>query len=105
MKNQFCLGTKLLHFYNPEQNPILDNTVKDNLTIKGENGDLLTKTLCIEFREAAKCFCAKHNDYFDKFYKSDIIAHELRRRCMTKDFSTMGILDMALYLMKETEIQ
>lgn len=71
--NQFCLGTRLLHFYDPEQNPILDNIVKDNLGIKGENGDLLSKTLCIEFREAAKCFVQTHPDYFYNFYESDDI--------------------------------
>lgn len=92
-KNAFSFGTKVLHFYDPEQNPILDFEVRNNLGIKVE----MSKSLCMEFREAAKCFTKKHRDYFEAFYKSDIIAKELDKRHMTNNFSTMEILDLALY--------
>jgi len=45
----------------------------------------------------ANLFAKKHRDYFDEFDKSDIIAQELSKRLMTTNFSTMEVLDMALY--------
>ncbi|SET02432.1 hypothetical protein SAMN04488587_2007 [Methanococcoides vulcani] len=92
-KNAFSFGTKVLHFYDPKHNPILDSEVRKNLGIKVE----MNKSLCIEFREAANSFVKKHRDYFDKFYESDTIAQELEKRHMNINFSNMEILDMALY--------
>lgn len=92
-KNAFSFGTKILHFYNPNNNPILDSFVRANLKIKGE----MNKNLCIEFREAAREFVRLHPDYFLKFAKSEIIQQELSKRHMNIDFPTMEILDMALY--------
>jgi len=92
-KNALSFGTKVLHFYDPEQNPILDSEVRKNLGIKSE----MSKSLCVQFREACNYFVEKHQDYFNQFYESDIISQELAKRHMTKDFSTMEIMDMALY--------
>ena len=92
-KNAFSFGTKILHFYNPQKNPILDSVVRTNLKIIEE----MNKQLCLEFRDAAKCFTEKHKDYFDMFYSSKIISQELSKRYMTNNFSTMEIFDMALY--------
>lgn len=55
-KDAFSLGTKILHFYNPDENPILDSVVRTNLKIKGE----MDKKLCLEFREAAREFAKKN---------------------------------------------
>lgn len=92
-RNAFSLGTKILHFYNPEENPILDSVVRQNLMIKGE----MNKELCVEFREAARRFAKKNRSYFIHFNKSDNIKQELAKRHMTNEFPIMEILDMALY--------
>jgi|GEM_PF-1713637 len=93
LKSAFSLGTKILHFYNPQKNPIVDSVVRANLNIKDE----MTLELCLEFREAANMFVAKHHDYFTKFYKSERIGLELEKRQMISNFSIMEIFDMALY--------
>lgn len=92
-KNAFSFGTKILHFYNPQENPILDSKVRDNLKIKDE----MNKKLCLEFRDAAKNFTEKHSEYFNIFHSSKTISEALTKRHMTDNFSTMEILDMALY--------
>ncbi len=92
LKNAFSFGTKLLHFYNPEENPILDSVVRENLRI-GE----MNRELCLEFRRATKYFVEKHRDYFDMFCESKNIAQELEKRHMTNKFPKMEIIDMALY--------
>lgn len=91
-KSAFSLGTKILHFYNPRENPILDSVVRYNLNIKDE----MTLELCLEFKEAANKFEEKH-DYFTKFYESKIISQELGKRQMISNFPIMEIFDMALY--------
>ena len=95
-KNAFSLGTKLLHFYNPEKNPILDSAIRTNLRI----GDMSLE-LCLEFRRATNYFIEKHRDYFDMFYESKNIAQELEKRHMTNKFPKMEIIDMALYEKKD----
>ncbi len=92
-KNAFSMGTKILHFYNPNANPILDSFVRKNLRIKGE----MNKNLCVEFREAAREFAIEHKEYFIHFHESDKIQQELSKRHMTDNFPIMEILDMALY--------
>ncbi|WP_342304936.1 hypothetical protein [Methanolobus sp. ZRKC5] len=92
-KNAFSFGTKILHFYNPDENPILDSFVRTNLKIKGE----MDKDLCIEFREGAREFAQLHHDYFVYFNESENIRQELAKRHMTSDFPIMEIFDMALY--------
>ena len=86
------LGTKILHFYNPEENPILDSFVRTNLDV----GDM-TYNLCVQFQKAANDFVKKHADYFEKFYESESIKIELEKRHMTHYFPKMEIVDMALY--------
>jgi len=92
-KSAFSLGTKILHFYNPQKNPIVDSVVRANLNIKGE----MTLELCLEFRKAANMFVAKHHDYFTKFYESKRISQELGKRQMIRNFPIMEIFDLALY--------
>lgn len=62
-KSAFSLGTKILHFYNPHKNPILDSVVRYNLNIKGE----MTLELCLEFKKAANNFVTNYSKYFDIF--------------------------------------
>lgn len=88
----WSFGTKLLHFYNPQENPILDTIVRDNLKI-----GYMDAKVCMEFRKAANCFINKHDDYFDKIAKSENIKKELEERYIPIPFSKMGLLDMALY--------
>lgn len=91
-KSAFSLGTKLLHYYNPEENPILDTYVRDNLKL-----DEMDLELCLVFKKAANSFVEKHSDYFSSFYASPLISHELKKRHMTIRFPKMQIIDMALY--------
>jgi hypothetical protein len=94
IKNAFSFGTKILHFYDPEKNPILDSNVRNNIGIKEE----MSKELCIEFREAAISFTDNYkDDYFEKFNTSVKLKQKLNERFMITNFSTMEILDMALY--------
>ena len=94
--NAWSFGTKILHFYNPEENPILDSFVRNNLKL-GE----MTYDLCIEFKKAINDFVDDHNDYFEDFYMSENIKNELRNRYMTNKFPKMEIMDMALYESKK----
>ena len=90
--NACSLGTKLLHFYSPNENPILDSVVRNNLGL----GDMSYK-LCIEFHKAANDFTKKHEDYFEKIIESKTIEYELEKRHMSNKFPKMEIIDMALY--------
>jgi hypothetical protein len=90
--NAWSLGTKILHFYNPQENPILDSVVRENLKI----GNMDAK-LCIEFRKATNEFVNDNVDFFDSFLTSSKIKFDLKERGMTYSFSKMGLLDMALY--------
>lgn len=90
--NAWSFGTKLLHFYSPNENPILDSVVRNNLGL----GDMSYK-ICIEFHKAANDFTKKHEDYFEKIIESKNIECELEKRNMSNKFPKMAILDMALY--------
>ncbi len=91
-KSAFSFGTKLMHYYNPEKNPILDSAVRDNLNL-GEMG----LELCFEFRKATNSFVEKHSDYFDRLKASQHFLQELEKRHMTNRFPKMQIIDMSLY--------
>ncbi|WP_135610989.1 hypothetical protein [Methanococcoides sp. AM1] len=88
----WSFGTKLLHFYNPQENPILDTIVRNNLKL-----GYMDDQLCVEFRKAANCFVNKHIGYFENIAKSETIKKELEERYIPTPFSKMGLLDMALY--------
>jgi len=92
IKSAFSFGTKLIHFYNPEQNPILDSAVRDKLNLGGMNLEL-----CLEFKKAINSFAEKRGDYFKELYASQRILQELKKRHMTNQFPKMQIIDMALY--------
>ncbi|MDD4250517.1 MAG: hypothetical protein PHT13_15645 [Methanosarcina sp.] len=92
IKSAFSFGTKLMHFYNPEINPILDSTVRDNLNL-GE----MDLELCLEFKKAINSFEDKHVDYFVRLKNSQRVSQELEKRHMTNQFPKMQIIDMALY--------
>lgn len=66
--NAFSLGTKLLHFYNPEENPILDSIARNNLKI-----DDMSCEVCLCFKEAANEFIKSHQDYFKSFHSSRVL--------------------------------
>ncbi len=91
-KNAFSLGTKLLHFYNPEENPILDSSVRTNLSL----GDMDLE-LCFGFKKTINSFVKNHSDYFERFCTSKGVLQELAKRHMTNRFPKMQIIDMALY--------
>ena len=91
-KSAFSFGTKLMHFYNPEKNPILDSAVRDNLNL-GE----MDLELCFEFKKATNSFAENHNDYFGRLKASQRVLQELEKRHMTNQFPKMQIIDMALY--------
>lgn len=91
-KNAFSLGTKLLHYYNPEENPILDTYVRDNLGL-GE----MNLELCIEFKKATNSFVKRHINYFNRLRYSQNVLQELKKRSMTNRLPKMQIIDMALY--------
>lgn len=90
--NAFSLGTKILHFYNPEENPIMDSVVRTNLKI-----DYISCEICYNYRDAARKFVRKHPDYFNNFRSSNVIISELKERGITTSFPNMAILDLALY--------
>ncbi len=81
-----------MHFYSPNENPILDSVVRNNLGL----GDMSYK-ICMEFHEAANDFTNKHEDYFEKIIESKTIECELEKRNISNKFPKMAILDMALY--------
>lgn len=91
-RNAFSLGTKLLHFYNPEENTILDSIVRNNLNL-GE----MDLGLCFEFKKAVSSFVEEHSDYFSRLKVSPNFLQELEKRHMTNQFPKMQIIDMALY--------
>lgn len=92
-KSAFSLGTKILHYYDPQKNPIVDSVVRANLNIKDE----MTLELCLEFRKAANDFVTNYSEHFINFYKSGRIGQELEKRQMLSNFPIMEIFDMALY--------
>lgn len=91
-KSAFSFGTKLMHFYNPEENPIMDTLVRTNQNL-GE----MNLELCFEFKKATNFFVKKHRDYFDRFNSSQRVLQELEKMHMTNRFPKMQIIDMALY--------
>ena len=91
-KNAFSFGTKLMHLYSPEENPILDSTVRYNLNL-GE----MDLGFCFEFKKAICSFVKNHSDYFSRLKDSQRVLQELEKRHMTTKFPKMQIIDMALY--------
>ncbi|MFA5396949.1 MAG: hypothetical protein WC346_13150 [Methanogenium sp.] len=80
-RNAFSLGTKIMHFYNPETNPILDSIVRDNLNL----GDMDYVT-CIEFNKAMNSFATCYSDYFKRLIRSENVLQLLNDRGMTSQF-------------------
>lgn len=89
--NAFSFGTKVLHTYNPEENPILDSVIRKTLKIK--NMDICS---CADFKEAMTRFAKKHDDYFRSFENNDIVKAEFEKYNLKANFPKMKILDMAL---------
>lgn len=90
--NAFSFGTKVLHTYNPEENPMLDSVVRKNLRINNE----MSIDLCLYFKKAISEFSDRHKDYFSneniKVLKEEFAAFNLK-----PNFPKMKMLDMALY--------
>jgi len=89
-KNAFSLGTKVLHTYNPEENPILDSVVRKNLRI----GDM-NQELCLEFKKAMNRFANGHEEYFSRVNHNSI-KDALREFHLKPNFPKMKLLDMAI---------
>ena len=94
--NAFSFGTKVLHTYNPEENPILDSVIRDNLGITYQ----LDIDLCVNFKKAMNRFANKHEEYF-LFENNNRIKDEFKKFHLKPKFPKMKILDMALYHKKE----
>ena len=60
-----------MHFYYPEENPILDSVVRDKLDLGDKSYEL-----CIKFHITANDFVKKYEDYFEKFTESKTIRHK-----------------------------
>ena len=93
-KNAFSFGTKVLHWYNPEKNPMLDSVVRDNLKIKYKyNMDI---NLCIDYKKAMNRFAKKYKEHFSVIQSKSML-ELLNIYDITPNFPKMKLLDMALY--------
>ena len=90
--NAFSLGTKVLHTYNPEENPIMDSVIRKKLKIKPQ----LDIDLCLNFKRAMNRFANEYKGYFSSFRKSNRIKDEFKKFHLKPKFPKMKILDMAL---------
>jgi len=88
--NAFSFGTKVLHTYNPEENPILDSVVRENLGIGKMNLDF-----CLDFKKAMNCFVNKHEEYFSCVNQCRV-KDVFREFHLKPDFPKMKLLDMAI---------
>ncbi len=86
------LGTKALHTFNPEVNPILDSRIRKNLGIK-ENLDI---ELCVAFKNAMNQFVNGNSDFFSLFKESPKIKKKFLEYNIEIEFPKMKILDMAI---------
>jgi len=90
--NAFSFGTKVLHAFNPEENPMLDFVVRKNLAINKE----MSIELCVNFKSAMNKFAENHKDYFsNKSIK--MLEQEFAKFNLKPVFPKMKMLDMALY--------
>lgn len=90
--NALSLGTKVLHTYNPEKNPMLDSVVKEYLGIKHK----MDIGLCLRFKKAINNFEHNHKEFFS-LKNCDNIKIEFKKYGLKTKFPKMKILDMALY--------
>ena len=91
-KNALSLGTKVLHTFDPERNPILDSVVRDALGLHDIN-----EALCLEFRNAMNNFIKKNRHYF-LLNKSDEFKIICDKYNLKPFFPKMKLIDMALYM-------
>ena len=92
-KNAFSFGTKVLHLYNPYDNPILDSVVRKSLGILHGRFNI---NLCVAFRKAMIKFANENKQFFilENYPK---ICTELKKQGLSTEFPRMKILDMVLY--------
>lgn len=86
-------GTKLLHTYNPEENPIFDSIIRRNLGIKEQ----LDIDLCVKFKNAMNRFAEEHKEYFILCENSARVKDEFKNSLLNTHFPKMKMLDMAIY--------
>ena len=98
--NAFSFGTKVLHTYNPEENPILDSVIRENIEINHQ----MDIELCLDFRKAMNSFTNTHKEYFSLLDNSDKIKTEFERYKLKLKFPKMKILDTALYKKTSTNV-
>ena len=96
--NAFSLGTKVLHTYNPEENPILDSKVRKELKIYYRDFNI---DLCLDFKEAMNRFANEYKGYFSSFRKSNRIKDGFKKFHLKPKFPKMKILDMAILYYNE----
>ena len=95
--NAFSLGTKILHTYNPEENPIMDSVIREKLKI----GSRLNIDLCLNFKRAMNRFADEYKGYFSSFSKSKRVKDEFQKFHLKPKFPKMKILDMAILYYSE----
>jgi hypothetical protein len=91
-KNAYSLGTKVLHTFNPEENPILDKVVRDSLKL----GNKIDLELCINFKDAMNTFAEEHKDFFTSNRLKNVHG-VFEEYDLNPGFPKMKLLDMAIY--------
>ena len=91
-KDAFSLGTKVLHTFNPDENPILDSVIRKQLKL----GNIIDSKLYRNFREAMNNFVVNNPDCFSKNNLKKL-NNEFKKYNLKPDFPKMKLLDMALY--------
>jgi len=89
--NALSLGTKVLHTYAPNSNPILDIRIRQRVLMNAS----IDINMCCVFKEAMNSFADAHESYF-AIEKSSVIVEVLRHHRLTPYFPRMKILDMVL---------
>ena len=93
MKNALSLGTKVLHTYDPNKNPIMDDIILTNLDFKKES-TIYGIDFCVYMKDAFNMFYDEHHEYFD--FPSDLQSY-LRDINIVVNIPIMKILDITLY--------
>lgn len=92
-KNAFSLGTKVLHTFDPDHNPIIDNVILTTLDLKGQMGkDGIP--FCLQLRNAFNTFAHENQDYFNLSSELECYLQSIN---IDIDIPTMKMLDIALY--------
>ncbi|MBF0121267.1 MAG: hypothetical protein HQK79_20730, partial [Desulfobacterales bacterium] len=93
MKNALSLGTKVLHTYNPYENPIIDDVILNNLVLKKEFAKHGIE-FCNDLKEGFNNFAKNKSSYFKLPEELQIYLKNIN---IETDIPTMKMLDIALF--------